>query len=64
MKDILKDIQNGSYADEFMSEIQSGGKNFARLREANNNHLIEKVGQEIRNSFAWGRSKILDKSKN
>lgn len=64
MKDILKDIQNGSYADEFMSEIQSGGKNFARLREANNNHLIEKVGQEIRNSFAWGRSKILDKAKN
>lgn len=64
MKDILKDIQNGSYADEFMSEIQSGGKNFARLREANNNHLIEKVGQEIRNSFSWGRSKILDKSKN
>ena len=64
MKDILKDIQNGSYADEFMSEIQSGGKNFARLREANNNHLIEKVGQEIRNSFAWGKSKILDKAKN
>ena len=64
MKDILKDIQNGSYADEFMSEIQSGGKNFAQLREANNNHLIEKVGQEIRNSFAWGKAKILDKSKN
>ena len=64
MKDILRDIQNGSYADEFMSEIQSGGKNFARFREANNNHLIEKVGQEIRNSFAWGKSKILDKAKN
>lgn len=64
MKKILEDIRNGSYAEEFMSEIQSGGKNFQALRDANNNHLIEKVGAEIRNSFAWGRDKIVDMDKN
>lgn len=64
MKKILEDIRNGSYAEEFMSEIQSGGKNFQALRDTNNNHLIEKVGAEIRNSFAWGRDKIVDMDKN
>ncbi len=64
MKKILKDIQDGTYANEFMDEIKSGAKNFQKLRDANNNHLIEKVGAEIRNSFSWGKEKILDKSKN
>lgn len=64
MKEILKDIQNGSYAKEFMNEMQSGSENFKKLREANNNHLIEKVGSEIRSSFKWGKDKIIDKSKN
>ena len=64
MKDILKDIQSGSYAKEFMNEMLSGSENFKKLREANNNHLIEKVGSEIRSSFKWGKDKIIDKSKN
>ena len=64
MKDILKDIQSGSYAKEFMSEMLSGSENFKKLREANNNHLIENVGSEIRSSFKWGKDKIIDKSKN
>lgn len=64
MKEILKDIQNGSYANEFMKEMQSGSENFKKLRDANNNHLIEKVGSEIRSSFKWGKDKIIDKSKN
>lgn len=64
MKEILKDIQNGSYANEFMKEMQSGSENLKKLRDANNNHLIEKVGSEIRSSFKWGKDKIIDKSKN
>lgn len=64
MKDILKDIQTGSYAKEFMNEMLSGSENFKKLRELNNNHLIEKVGSEIRSSFKWGKNKIIDKSKN
>lgn len=65
MKDLLKDIQSGAFADEFMNEMQTGCKNFNKLREENANHLIEKVGEEIRSSFVWGNDKkIIDRSKN
>ncbi len=65
MKDILKDIQNGSFANEFTNEMKSGQKLFNKLREENRNHPIEKIGEEIRSSFAWGRSEnIINKDKN
>lgn len=64
MKKILKDIQNGTYADEFINELKSGGERFNKLRDESNKHLIEKVGEEIRSSFAWSKSKIIDKNKN
>jgi len=65
MKDLLKDIQNGSFADEFMNEMKSGCKNFDALRKQNADHLIEKVGKEIRASFVWGDGgKIIDRNKN
>lgn len=65
MKDLLKDIQSGSFADEFLNEMQSGCKNFNELRKENAEHLIEKVGEKIRSSFVWGdRNKIIDRNKN
>lgn len=65
MKDLLKDIQSGSFADEFLTEMQSGCKKFNALRKENADHLIEKVGQEIRSSFVWGnQDKIIDRNKN
>lgn len=64
MKKILSQIQNGSYAKEFMNEFNSGGDKFKKLREASEGHLIEKVGAEIRSMFKWGKGKLIDKSKN
>ena len=65
MKDIIKQIQDGSYAKEFMTEMTSGGAKFKELRKKSNEHLIEKVGSEIRSSFAWGnKDKLIDKSRN
>ena len=65
MREILKDIQSGKFADEFTDEMKSGHKNFDKLREENRSHLIEKVGEEIRSSFVWGNNdKIIDKNKN
>ena len=65
MKDLLKDIQSGKFADEFMNEMETGCKNFNRLRKENADHLIEKVGEEIRSSFVWGNdNKIIDRNKN
>ncbi len=65
MKDLLKDIQSGEFANEFLDEMDSGCKKFNELRKENAEHLIEKVGEEIRSSFVWGNNnKIIDRNKN
>ena len=66
MKAALSQIQDGSYAKEFMAEMGiNQRKHFIALREESKNHLIEKVGAEIRSSFAWGyKDKLIDKAKN
>ena len=64
MRQILKDIQSGKFAEEFTSEMSSGCANFNRLRQENANHPIEKTGEEIRSSFVWGKDKIINKDKN
>lgn len=65
MKELLKDIQSGTFADEFLTEMETGCKKFNELRQENADHLIEKVGTEIRSSFVWGnKDKIIDRNKN
>lgn len=65
MREILKDIQSGKFANEFTNEMHSGCENFNKLRKENANHPIEKVGEEIRSSFVWGNDdKIIDRNKN
>lgn len=65
MKKILAEIQDGSYAKEFMNEFSEGGSKFKELRSASEGHLIEQVGAEIRSSFQWGKSnKLIDKTRN
>ena len=65
MRALLKDIQSGAFAEEFLTEMKSGCTEFNRLRKENQEHLIEKIGEEIRSSFIWGSSdKIIDRNKN
>lgn len=66
MKEVIKQIQDGSYAKEFMNEMgKNGSKKFNELREQSKTHLIEKVGNEIRSSFSWGnKDKLIDKARN
>jgi ketol-acid reductoisomerase len=55
MKKILADVQNGSFAREWMEESARGGKRFQELRAKGANHIIEKVGSELRKMMAWKR---------
>ncbi len=65
MKDVLTQIQNGNYAREFMSEMNSGGNHFKELRTKSQEHQIEKIGSEIRSLFMWNKSdRLIDKAKN
>jgi ketol-acid reductoisomerase len=53
MKQILSDIQDGSFAREWIQENKTGGKNFASLREAERQHPIEDVGARLRGMMSW-----------
>lgn len=64
MKEILSEIQSGQFANEFLNELNSGAPKFNQLRKENEDHLIEKVGKEIRANFTWGGNKIIDRAKN
>jgi len=53
MKKILKEIQSGNFAKEWMEENKLGRPNFNKLREACDNHPVEKVGSELRKMMHW-----------
>lgn len=48
MKKILKEVQNGKFAKEWVAEGQAKIPNLQKMREAAKEHLIEKVGRELR----------------
>ena len=62
MKKILGEVQNGTFAKEFISENQTGRKNFERLREQGKNHQIEQVGRQLREMMSWIRNAKKDSS--
>jgi ketol-acid reductoisomerase len=53
MKGILKDIQSGKFAKEWMDENASGAVHFKQLREAGKKHPIEAVGAQLRSMMPW-----------
>ena len=53
MRKILKEIQSGKFAREWIRESESGGENFQRLLKADLNQPIEKVGAKLRARMPW-----------
>lgn len=53
MKQILKNIQDGTFAKEFIDECNSGYKKLDQLRKENREHPIEIVGQKLRGMMSW-----------
>jgi ketol-acid reductoisomerase len=53
MKDVLTDIQNGTFAQRFMDDQAAGGPEFKKLRAEGEAHQIEGVGRELRKLMAW-----------
>tara|TARA_B110000438_G_scaffold171568_1_gene163934 strand:- start:3465 stop:4496 length:1032 start_codon:yes stop_codon:yes gene_type:complete len=70
MRSILKRIQSGDFAKEFMSDCQKsddgkGGPMMKEYREKTSEHSIEKIGEELRAMMPWiAKNKIVDKTKN
>jgi ketol-acid reductoisomerase len=53
MRRILAAIQDGSFAREWLEENRAGRKNFERLRQADKDHEIERVGARLRAMMPW-----------
>jgi ketol-acid reductoisomerase len=53
MKRTLADIQNGTFAREWIKENKDGGYNFADLRQKEQQHPIEIVGAQLRGMMSW-----------
>ena len=65
MKEILKNIQSGKFAKQWMDECKNGQKNFLKMRKELSEHPIEKVGKKLRDLMPWiGKNKLVDKAKN
>ena len=65
MQTILKEIQNGSFAREFIVESRAGAPTMKALRRLAREHPIEQVGGKLREMMPWIRaSRLVDREKN
>ncbi len=63
MKKILSDIQDGTFAKEFLLDMSPAGKqvHFKAMRKLHSEHPSEKVGEEIRKLYSWnGEDKLIN----
>ncbi len=57
MKKILGEVQNGQFAKEWILENQANRPQFNALRKRDQEHLIEKVGKQLRAMMPWIKAK-------
>ncbi|MCR4868757.1 MAG: ketol-acid reductoisomerase [Lachnospiraceae bacterium] len=64
MKQVLKDIQDGTFAKDFLLDMSPAGRqvHFKMLRKLASEHPSEKVGAEIRKLYSWNNedSKLIN----
>ncbi|MDQ6595923.1 ketol-acid reductoisomerase [Bacillus salipaludis] len=63
MKDVLKDIQTGKFAQGWILENQTNRPQFNAINRAENNHQIEKVGRELRALMPFIKNKPVNEKK-
>jgi ketol-acid reductoisomerase len=65
MREILKEIQNGEFAREWMMENRTGASVLQAKRRIAREHPIEEVGAKLREMMPWiKQNKLVDRSKN
>ncbi len=53
MRQILREIQDGSFAREWIAENDEGRKRFTPLRQEGRSHPIEEIGKQLRSLMPW-----------
>jgi ketol-acid reductoisomerase len=57
MEALLEEVQDGTFAREWIAENQAGRPSYTQLKHAEETHHIEEVGEPLRDLFAWGDEK-------
>ena len=61
MKKILSDIQDGTFAKDWLAENQVNAPHFKAMRRREAAHQLEAVGTELRKLYSWnGTNKLID----
>lgn len=53
MREILSDIQDGTFTKRLIANVEGGNKELEELRASYNNHQIEEVGSKLRDLMSW-----------
>lgn len=53
MKEVLKEIQDGTFARNWINEHKSGRPNFNKMAQADKESQLEQVGRELRSMMSW-----------
>lgn len=65
MKQVLKEVQNGEFAREWIEEARAGMPKMKQLVEADRKHPIEQVGEKLRSMMSWlSTDKIVNRKSN
>jgi len=57
MKAALLEIQDGTFAKNFVAEVNGDKANMTKLRKENSEHPIEKIGAKLREMMSWVKNK-------
>jgi ketol-acid reductoisomerase len=60
MKQILAEIQDGTFAEHWIDENANGRQNFLRMRQEQAEHQVEAVGAELRGMMPWLKPRTED----
>ncbi|WP_018295730.1 ketol-acid reductoisomerase [Corynebacterium lubricantis] len=60
MKDILTDIQDGTFTKHLIANIEGGNKELEGLRKENAEHPIEETGAKLRDMMSWVKVELSD----
>jgi ketol-acid reductoisomerase len=65
MKKILREIQTGQFAKEFILENRAGAPTLKAMRSLGKEHQVEQVGAKLRDMMPWiKKNRLVDQSKN
>jgi ketol-acid reductoisomerase len=65
MREILREIQTGQFAREWILENKAGAVSFKALRKQGEAHPMEQVGAKLRGLMPWLKeNRLVDRSKN